>query len=66
MDLNQPNPRTDLLPDADGSLAESLPDGQLEEEEREALGEEHDPVGDQEGTFNGNQFSSGQTLLAVK
>ena len=53
MDLNQPNPRTDLLPDADGSLAESLPDGQLEEEEREALGKEHDPVGDQEGPYNG-------------
>ena len=39
-----------LFPDADGSLAQALPDGQLEEEEREALGEEHDPVGDQEGT----------------
>ena len=39
-----------LLPDAYGSLAQALPDGQLEEEEREALGEEHDPVRDQEGT----------------
>ena len=40
-----------LFPDADGSLPESLSDGELEEEERESLGEEHDPVRDQEGAW---------------
>ncbi len=37
-----------LLPDTDGSLPKPLTNGQLQKEEGEALGEQHDPVGDQE------------------
>lgn len=43
---------SDLLPHPYGALPEALPDGQLEQEDRESLGKQHDPVRNQEGTWN--------------
>ncbi len=37
-----------LLPDTDGSLPKPLANSQFQKEEREALREQHDPVGDQD------------------
>lgn len=41
--------RGHLVPDPEGALSEPLADGELQQEEREALGEQHDPVRDEEG-----------------
>ena len=40
-----------LSPDADGAFAESLADGQFQEDDRQTLDGQHDGVRDKESTF---------------